>query len=221
MPLSYSLIIYSPSDGTGGIVSASSHLSFIQPHGDILTPSFLAGGSGCATCVAASAHANVTDTSFSFRGLSAVTTITSMPEPFPVGDMHFRSLDIGRRQYRNHAWCEWRGCCSRPSRTLDMADDGLGLGRDWLHGVSRQAKAGIDGSLIYGSPRIRSSSASARPVVEIPDRSEGPSATGRPRLSVQRRLPRGDRDAEGLGRGAVRNSCAVSSGRCHAGSDYA
>jgi hypothetical protein len=62
-------IIYSPSDGTGGNVSASSQLSFIQPHGDILTP-VVAGGSGCTTCVAASAHANVTDTSFSFRGLS-------------------------------------------------------------------------------------------------------------------------------------------------------
>jgi hypothetical protein len=88
-------ILYRPSDGTGGIVSTISQLSFIQPHGDVLTPVVLTGSSGCNTCVAASVHANVTDTSFSFRGLSALTTITSIPEPFPVGDMHFQVWTLG------------------------------------------------------------------------------------------------------------------------------
>jgi hypothetical protein len=88
-------IFYGSSDGTDNeIVSTISQLSFIQPHGDLLTQT-LTGSSSCNTCVAASAQANVTDTSFSFRGLSATTTITSIPQPFPVGDLHFQVWTLG------------------------------------------------------------------------------------------------------------------------------
>jgi hypothetical protein len=129
---------YSPSDGTNNeIVSATSQLSFIQPHGDVLTPVVLTGSSGCNTCVAASAHENVTDTSFSFRGLNALTTITSIRQPFPVGDMHFQVWTLGGGGIEITRGASDVGAVPEPSTWAMMILGFAGVS----HGVSPVAQA--------------------------------------------------------------------------------
>lgn len=73
-----------------GIVSNFSQLSLLKAKGDILTPDVVTGNSSCATCVGWSINANFTDTAFSFRGLTVLTTILSMPQPFAPDEMHFQ-----------------------------------------------------------------------------------------------------------------------------------
>jgi hypothetical protein len=92
------LFLYLPSDGRPGDgrpYLTTSQFSFIHPHGDILTPAVIFVAAGCGNCVSAGLQADLTDTSFSFRGLSAVTTITSMPEPMPVSDLRFIAISWG------------------------------------------------------------------------------------------------------------------------------
>ena len=77
-------------NSANGIVSQVSQLSLLKAKGDILTPAVVTGSSSCATCVGWSINANFTDTSFSFRGLTVLTTILSMPQPFAPDEMHFQ-----------------------------------------------------------------------------------------------------------------------------------
>jgi hypothetical protein len=72
-----------------GIVSQVSQLSLLNAQGDILTPAVVTGNSSCSTCVGWSINANFTDTSFSFRGLTVLTTILSIPQPFAPDEMYF------------------------------------------------------------------------------------------------------------------------------------
>lgn len=94
-------VFFSPNNGANNeIVSTFTQLSLLKTAGDLLIPGAVSGSSSCNTCVAASVSANFTDTSFSFRGLSAVTTITSIPLSFGSDQMHFQvwalpgSIDI-------------------------------------------------------------------------------------------------------------------------------
>ena len=77
-------------NSANGIVSQISQLSLLKAKGDILTPAVVTGNSFCATCVGWSINANFTDTSFSFRGLTVLTTILSIPQPFAPDEMHFQ-----------------------------------------------------------------------------------------------------------------------------------
>src|SRR5258705_2676638 len=88
--------IFSPNNSAGGIVSATSQLSLLLAHGDVLTPDVVTGNSFCSTCVnATSANRNFTDSSFSFRGLSIATTILDIPQPFGSDRMHFQVWTLG------------------------------------------------------------------------------------------------------------------------------
>jgi hypothetical protein len=73
-----------------GIVSNFSQLSLLRAKGDILTPDVVTGSSSCATCVGWGINAKFTDTSFSFRGFTVLTTILSIPQPFAPDEMHFQ-----------------------------------------------------------------------------------------------------------------------------------
>jgi hypothetical protein len=77
-------------NSANGIVSQVSQLSLLKAKGDILTPAVVTGNSSCSTCVGWSINANFTDTSFSFRGLTVLTTILSIPQPFAPDEMHFQ-----------------------------------------------------------------------------------------------------------------------------------
>ena len=78
-------------NSANGIVSQVSQLSLLKAKGDILTPAVVTGNSSCATCVGWDINGNFTDTSFSFRGLTVLTTISSIPQPFAPDEMHFQA----------------------------------------------------------------------------------------------------------------------------------
>jgi hypothetical protein len=138
--------IFSPSNSAGGIVAASSQLSLLLVHGDLLTPDVITGNSSCATCVnATSANRNLTDSSFSFRGLSIATTILDIPQPFGSDRMHFQVWTLGAGDIEithgasPHAVPE-------PSTWAMMILGFAGMG---FMAYRRKSKASIDGRLIH------------------------------------------------------------------------
>jgi len=85
-------VSFFPNNGANNeIVSAMTQLSLLKTAGDLLISGVVSGSSSCNTCVAASVSGNFTDTSFSFRGLSAVTTITNIPQSFGSDQMQFQA----------------------------------------------------------------------------------------------------------------------------------
>ena len=122
-----------PNNSAGGIVSVSNQLSLILEHGDLLTPDVVTGQSHCNTCVAAGVSRNFTDSSFSFRGFSVVTTILNMPEPFGSDQMAFRAVYLGWR-FTNCPWGEFFSVPARRRRRPAGAGDRRGGLLAWWRG---------------------------------------------------------------------------------------
>jgi len=70
-------------------VTNSAQLTLLHAHGDLLIPDPVTQRNVCGACVAGSIAGHFTDSSFSFRGFSMVTTILDTAEPFAPTGMNF------------------------------------------------------------------------------------------------------------------------------------